>query len=64
MQQYMVDLTRYLRMLRAGYPDTRLVAVHTMPQRNARLQPGHCAWSRCPWQLLFFPLQSVLDKRH
>ena len=40
-QHHMRDLTQYLRMLRAGYPGTRLVAVHTMPQRSARLQTGH-----------------------
>jgi len=40
-QQYMRDLTGYLHMLRAGYPDTRLVAVHTMAQRSPRSQPGH-----------------------
>ena len=38
--QYMDDLTQYLRMLRAGFPDTRLVAVHTMAQRSARQKSG------------------------
>ena len=33
---YVNDLTAYIGMLRGGFPDTKLVAVHTMPQRNAR----------------------------
>jgi len=33
------SLTGYIRMLRDGFPDTRLLALHTMPQRNPRQEP-------------------------
>jgi len=33
---YVTSLTGYIKMLRTGFPDTRFLAVHTMPQRNPR----------------------------
>ena len=33
---YVASLTGYIQMLRTGFPDTRFLAVHTMPQRNSR----------------------------
>jgi len=33
---YVASLTGYIRMLRDGFPDTRFLAAHTMPQRNPR----------------------------
>ena len=36
LKSYVEDLTAYIGMLRAGFPATQFVAVHTMPQRNAR----------------------------
>ena len=36
LDNYVNDLTSYVNMLRAGFPDAALLAVHTMPQQNPR----------------------------
>jgi len=42
---YIRDLTAYIGMLRVGFPDTKFVAVHTMPQRNARRAHLCLSWA-------------------
>ena len=39
LHNYIDDLTNYVNMLRAGFPDAPFLALHTMPQRNPRLGP-------------------------
>jgi len=43
---YVKNLTAYIGMLRAGFPETKFVAVHTMPQRNARRARPCLLWAQ------------------